>query len=259
MTGETDASKIIQLPSKVIAMVSGREGYYGRFLRKLAKNVKLGCSIPDTLTHCEKAYRETRSEIVGINYLQANLIDEKRLLEESLKPQPNKHVRDLMNSVSSFALDCSVMLCGFDESGKPFIITTSHPGEAVDDSRLGYSAIGIGSEYAIARLVCWSDWDRKKPLDQALYSALDAKISAESNPFIGGDWNASVVLKDSYHELDEKTMDLLDKGWVRHNRSPYWKRAKDDLDDPPDDWIDQMKAYAESIIPSDSPTDTDVA
>jgi hypothetical protein len=32
-------------------------------------------------------------------------------------------------------------------------------------------------------------------MDQALFAVLDAKISAETNPFTGGDWDALVVAK----------------------------------------------------------------
>jgi 20S proteasome alpha/beta subunit len=248
LTGESDSTKIIELPSGAVAMVSGDEDVYDRFLRALIRNSNLGKSIADTINYCERAYQEARNEVVRIRYLSVNLLSEKEFIAASTGPRINRHIEALAKQIADFKMNCSILLCGFDEAEKPYIVSVEDPGQAGDLSRLGYHAIGSGSEYAVARLV-GSEWTREKPTDESLFHALDAKISAENSPYVGGSWDAAVILPGKVHAVPKPLKETLDKAWVDHDRSPYYVREPDDLEAPPSDWKQQVKHYVQSCTP----------
>lgn len=249
ITGESDAAKIIRLPSGVVALVSGGEAEFERVIRKLARNPKLGVSLLDTVTYAEKCYQEAREELIAIRYLKPNLIDDPKVLRDAaMAPEANKYVRELASTVASFDMGCWILLCGFDEQGTGFILRLENPGQAMDVTRVGYDAIGSGWIHAIARLV-WNEWTRKKPVDEALFYTLDAKISAEVNPFISGEWDASIMFAGEHNEVPKDIRGILDKAWVLYDRSPYWKREPDDWDAPPRNWKKLLCEYAVNITP----------
>ncbi|MFZ0589403.1 MAG: hypothetical protein WAM39_02855 [Bryobacteraceae bacterium] len=251
ITGESDVTKIVSLGSGAVAMVSGAENEYERVLAKLGRNTNLGKSIPDTINYCEEKYKETRKELLATRILEPNLTDEARLRESASAPTANKYIRKLMEQVSRFELQCSIILCGFDEAGAPYILSLSSPGEVSDLSHLGYYAIGSGWQYATARMV-WSEYSRKKRIDEVLWYTLDAKISAEINPFIGGEWDGFVLLSGKKPlEVPANTRLMLDRAWVQHDHSPYYDRKIDDdpWAPPPRDWKDQLRKFSDSILP----------
>jgi hypothetical protein len=83
ISGEADASKIFQLPSGLVVMMSGDEPDCERYISKLSRNPDLGKSLPDLISYSETKYKETREELMAIRILMPNLID--KLSEESLK------------------------------------------------------------------------------------------------------------------------------------------------------------------------------
>ena len=249
--GESDATKIIQLPSGAIALVSGIEGEFERLIAKLARNRNLGKSLQDTIGYCEAQYLEVKRELRKIRLLEPNLTDEEKLREAASIPDANQYIKGLMSQVAVFDISSYILLCGFDESGKAFLLEIAPPGEVRDLSRLGYHAIGSGGQYAISRLV-WSEYTRDKPIDEVLYHALDAKISAEINPFIGGEWDAVVVVAgNKLTEVPKGIKKILDRLWVKYDESPYYDRKSDDdpWELPPKDWKTQLYDFAEGILP----------
>jgi 20S proteasome alpha/beta subunit len=244
----TDQRYFFQLPSKATVMISGAEADCERFVRKLAKHANLGTSLPDLIKDCEEEYQKTREELIEIRILKPNFITAPELHIESVKPEQNEFIKDLVKKATSFELNCSVILCGFDADGTPFIVGVDGKGEAYDYSRIGYQAIGSGSQYSLARLSCWSEWERRKPVDQCLFFVLDAKIAAEADPFIGGDWDAVVITTGNYTPVPKPLVSALDKAWVKYNRSPYWERDQDDLDDPPETWEQDVAQWVSTTL-----------
>lgn len=251
ITGESDASKIIKLPSGVVTLVSGGESEFERIVRKLLRNSNLGKSLPDTIAFAEKCYQDARDELISIRHLKPNLINDPEILRvAAMSPSANRYVRELAQTVASFDMGCWILLCGFDEQGSGFILRLENPGQVTDLTRLGYHAIGSGSTYSIARLV-WDEWGRDKPVDEVLYQVLDAKISAEVNPFISGSWDAALIFDKSFNEVPKKFRDMLDKAWVTYDRSPYWKSTDDDWPEPPRNWKKQLRNFVTSISPKE--------
>jgi len=254
--GETDSTKIVELTSGSVAMVSGDEFVFDRFLRALNRNPKLGCSIPDTVRYCEDSYRSTRKELVSINYLDTNLLTEQHFTQATTGTKVNRHIERLAMEISKFKVDCSILLCGFDEHNQAYLIYVDEPGNAVDLARLGYHAIGSGYEYSIGRLV-WSERTRNKGIEESLYHILDAKISAEINPYVGGDWDAVILVPGKVHRVPDKIVALLDEVWSYYDRSPYYVREPDDQD-PPRNWKASVSKYVKGLSgPSPSPQQGD--
>lgn len=247
ITGEADASKIVRLPSGVVVMVSGDVPSYERYMKKLGLRDTLGSDVRALIKGCEDDYLEMREELITIRHLQPVFMDKAAFHEQSLKNEQNEFVKSLLDTVRTFKAECSVLVGGFDQNGDAFLVGVEDPGEGTDYTRTGYHAIGSGWDYAVARLSCWADLKRTSPLDEALYFAVDAKISAEVSPFISGDWNASVITASGFHKVSVDFVDMLDRAWVQHSRSPYWKPSIDDLDDPPRNWRRRLKQWAMSI------------
>ncbi len=247
ISGEGLGSKIVKLPSGITVMISGRDGESERYISKLSKNVLLGKSLSDSLAYCEEQYHLTREELLNIYVLKPALMKTSSLHDASLLAQPNDFVKDVIREAKEFRLFCSLILCGFDEKGNSFIVNIDHPGVANDYSRVGFHAIGSGDSFALARLSCWSEIDRNSPIDQVLFAVLDAKISSETNPFVGGEWDAVVITREKRIEVPKELISALDKAWVKHNRSPYWKSSEDDLDDPPEDWKKRAADWVNSF------------
>lgn len=155
VTGETDATKIIPLPSGAVAMVSGDEYVFDRVLRSLNQQADLGKNLVKTLGDCEAAYQSARRELVDITYLKTNLMTEAQFVTASTGLKINPYISNMAAQIAAFKMDCSILLCGFDDTKTPYIINIEDPGQAAEFSRLGYHAIGSGFEYAVARLV-WS-------------------------------------------------------------------------------------------------------
>ncbi len=151
---------------------------------------------------------------------------------------------------------CEILICGFDSKDQPHLFRVVHPGRARGEDRMGFSAVGIGADAAIGRLM-FIDSDRDDDLAKILWDTFDAKVQAELMQNVGYDWDAHIVLKSTPKhavQVPEKLQELMDTAWryssgTSQFDSEPWK--PDDI--PPDDWKDQIKQFAESLIPNTQP------
>jgi len=140
-------------------------------------------------------------------------------------------------------------LCGFDAKKEPYILTLIDPGACTDTTLTGFSAIGSGSSHALNEMFN-NEWERKFPLDRALYDIVDAKIEAEDDDNVGYNWDAVVLTADSCRIVPENIKTMLDRTWIQLHRSPYAVFNKDeDVPLPPRDWKKRLKEFTDGILP----------
>jgi hypothetical protein len=259
IAGDTDSSKILSLGDNgTHVMISGADRSIGRVLAKLVLHDDLGKSKEITKKYCEEAYREAEREILELRYL-GPFIASDEYKQALLKKRVNSVIRSISKKIDKDrdencddpTFSCSVVLCGFDEKEKPYLLSLESPGVCTDMTLNGFCSIGSGSGYALQRLLS-TEWERKFPIDRALYEVFDAKIQAENDPNVGYDADVIVLTAKKSTPMPEDTKTMLDRAWIKQNRSPYVTFNPDeDVPLPPDDWMDKLKVFAETALPPD--------
>jgi hypothetical protein len=82
----------------------------------------------------------------------------------------------------------------------------------------------------------------------------DAKIQAENDSNVGYEADVFVLTADKAVSMPEDIKTMLDRAWIKINRSPYVEFNPDEhVPLPPDDWMEKLKVFAETIIPTEPP------
>lgn len=256
ITGDTDSVKILPLGDNGLhAMIAGGDASIGRVLSKLVLHDDLGKDREQTKAYCEKAYRDAEQEILGLKFLSP-FITPDEYGKAILKPQVNKVIKSIAENIqkersetqTESIFSCALILCGFDNKGKPFLLDLQAPGICTDMTLSGFCATGSGSGYALKHLLAEDGWKRTYPIDRALYELFDAKIQAEEDPGVGYDSNAIVITAGDSTAVPEDIKTMLDRAWIKLHRSPYVVfNADEHVPMPPDDWMERLKAFANGI------------
>lgn len=97
-----------------------------------------------------------------------------------------------------------------------------------------------------------TEWERKYSIDRALFEVFDAKVQAENDMNVGYNWDAVILTANKSTPVPEDIKTMLDRAWIKLNRSPYVAFNKDEhVPLPPKDWMKKLKAFAESIESED--------
>jgi 20S proteasome alpha/beta subunit len=237
---DSDVTKIIPLKSgKGVMMISGGENS-SRVVNALRDIQKLGSNISETISKIERAYQTVYDEILEIKFIKQNGLTRDSYLSAVTGLQINRHIEHISEEIEGFDLDVHVLICGHDDTRSPFLLAVKSPGKVVDVSREGFHAIGSGFDHALARLLM-HDHKRTHGFAETLYECFDAKAHSEMASGVGFEWDAYFVVARSGQgsgvvAVDEEVKPLLDRVWTKANRTPYYKRKKDDLPNPPRDW-----------------------
>jgi hypothetical protein len=239
-------------------MIAGNDDSICRVLAKLSLQDSLGKDRNESIQLCETAYKEAEREILEMRFLRPfmTVADYEKAL---LKKRVNRVIRSIADEVQKNrnasddpAFSCGLLLCGFDEGKMPYLLSLAPPGVCTDATLTGFSAIGSGSDFALKRLLD-NEWSRKYAIDRALFEVFDAKVQAENDTNVGYKWDAIVLTTDKSVPLPENTKTMIDRAWIKLNRSPYEVFDPDEMVPlPPDDWMEQLKAFADGIIPPDT-------
>jgi hypothetical protein len=252
--GETDSVKIIAVrQGGPHALISGSDDAIGRVLEKLREDKDIGVDRKETKDRCETAYLEAEKEILAKKYLSPfiTMDDYSKAL---LKPKVNKPLQAIAESVRKDREDsenptfsCDLVLCGFDKDKLPYLTSLGRYGVCTDMTSTGFCATGSGSGYALQRLLS-AEWKRTYTVDRALFELFDAKVSAENDMNVGYDWDAVVITEYGCTAVPDDIKVMIDRAWIKINRSPYEVFNPDEHKPlPPDDWKDQLKKFADSI------------
>ena len=256
IAGDTDSSKILPIGDNgTYAMISGEDRAIGRVLSKLVLHDDLGKDRQQTKKYCEEAYREAEREMLELKYLGPFMTSEeyrnallKKRVNSVIKAISRKIEQDREES-NNATFSCSLVLCGFDEKKKPYLFSVDSPGICTDMTLSGFCSIGSGSGYALQRLLS-TEWERKFPIDRALYEVFDAKIQAENDPGVGYDSDVIILTAKKSVPLPENMKTMLDRAWIKLNRSPYATfNPEEHVPLPPDDWMERLREFTTMIVP----------
>jgi hypothetical protein len=256
VTGDTDSVKILPLGENGLhVLIAGGDASIGRVLSKLVIHDDLGKNKETTKGYCESAYRDAEQEILGLKFLSPFLTP-KDYGEALLKPQVNDVIKSIAEKIQNersessgeSIFSCALILCGFDDKRKPFLLDLAPPGICTDMTLSGFCATGSGAGYALKHLLADDGWKRTYPVDRALYELFDAKIQAEDDPAVGYDSDLIVLTPGKSTPVPDDIKTMLDRAWIKLNRSPYVTFNPDEhIPLPPEDWMVKLKTFAESI------------
>ncbi len=253
--GETDSVKIVPIGENgTHVLISGNDDATSRILAKLSLRDDLGLKREQTKVSCENAYRESEEEVLEMRFLHP-FLSRKEYKEALSKERVNQVVRSIAEEIrkdretqSQPTFGCNVLLCGFDDKKQPYLIKLGGHGICTDATLTGFCAIGSGSGYALQRLLSM-EWKRKYPIDRALFEMFDAKVQAENDINVGYDWDAVILTADKPVLVSEEIKTMIDRAWIKLNRSPYESFNPDEhVPLPPDDWMTKLKAFADTIL-----------
>jgi 20S proteasome alpha/beta subunit len=237
ITWDANATKILLVDNdRLIVMMSGDEGSVQRVVGKLCEKIN-SYEREKFRVACEDAYREAMAELIDRDVLHPRLLTRADFNRTISARQINEYMQTVASAVESYEFPCELLLCGFYDSGQPFVGQLRSPGVLTDMSRIGFYSIGAAWESAVNRML-WSDSKRTHDLSRVLYDVFDAKANAEMVPSVGYDWDAAIMTAGSRAKLlPPDTKDLLEKAWAKYNRSPFEKRdPKTDIASPPRGW-----------------------
>src|SRR5579862_6654919 len=136
IAGDTDSSKILPLGENgTHAMISGADSSIGRVLAKLVLHDDLGKNKEATQKYCEEAYKDAEREILELRYL-GPFISSEEYREALLKKRVNSVIKSISKKInkdrddnnSEPTFSCALVLCGFDENKKPYLLSLDSPG-----------------------------------------------------------------------------------------------------------------------------------
>jgi len=241
---DADSSKITTLDNnKSQILMAGSESPINRVLRKLDPLTEEWSGDRNILMSLlEHKYKEAFAEEQEIDLLHPQMMNRAEYLAIIASGEVNRHVEQLADRIQNYKFDCALIICGFDRLATPYIILLEPPGKATDCTATGFAAIGTGAEKSISSLL-FGDYARSHGVAHALYECMDAKLRSEIAPGVGYEWEMRLVTSRKAVPLVADAKPLLEKVWSKHNRSPFEKREKDDLPNPPKDWKDRLKRF----------------
>ncbi len=239
---DADSSKITTLDNnKSLILMAGSEGPTSRVLRKLDPlTAEWSGDRNDLMDVLEKKFKEAFSEEQEITLLHRQGMTKNDYLRAISGGQINRYMESLAVEVRDFRFECALIICGFDKNNMPYIVLLEPPGTAIDCTARGFSAIGTGAEKSISGLL-FAEYERAHGVAHTLYDCFDAKLHAEMAPGVGYDWEMRLITATGAVPLHEKAKPLLERVWSKYNRSPFKKREKDDLPNPPIGWETKLR------------------
>lgn len=232
---DSDTTKILRLPyPSAVLMVSGGENS-SRVIARLMAHKDLGKDVKATIQIIESDYQECYEEMLEIKFIKQNGLSKEAYISAVSGASVNRHIERIARKINKFNLDVDLMVCGYDESARPFIIAVTSPGQAVDVTREGFHAIGSGFDHSIQRLL-WIEHKRTHGVLETVYNCFDAKAHAEMAVGVGYEWDGYLVCSAGATALNKEMKPLIDRVWAKFDRTPFYKRSEDDLPNPPANW-----------------------
>jgi hypothetical protein len=255
---DSDSSKIIELPTnKCLVLFSGDDEELSRVLgRVIARESEIGNDVPRTKTILESEYQEAMKELKLAKFITPQMLTQDAYIAAISQPQLNPHIEEIAKQVNDYAMECQVLVCGFDAQKKSFILMVISPGIVLDMTHTGFQAIGGGWEKANSKLL-YSGYRRAKSTERIMYEIFDAKAFAEMTPGVGTDWDTRVVTDERVGWILPANIDnLIVKVWNHRETSPFYSAKKSKRKPPPKDWKKILSDHVKkmSAVKQDEPT-----
>jgi hypothetical protein len=195
-----------------------------------------------------QAYQECRESEIVDGILKPRLLTKDLYISRSSKllPLAPSFTAEIDSQIKEYRTDTRLLICGFHEKSA-YIFQVSDPGIYDRYDLLGFHAVGIGQETAIARLLSL-EAEKTDPLATALYNVFDAKVNAEILQGIGYRWDAEILVRGNpkSFKVPRNIVSLMDRVYSGFPRTPF------DVDNPniPDKWWDRIDKFLVRVMPS---------
>jgi hypothetical protein len=251
---ESDVTKIVRIPKTAemdtYALMAGGLGECEAVLNEIYGIGNLDDSVLGLTSYLERIFQEKFSHFQEIEVLHKRGISKEAYERAIASPSVSPPMQEIYDNMKRFYFDCDVILCGINNSYRPYIISAAPPGKAFDLTRQGYSSIGIGADIANSRLL-WSGYKRVHSIGRVLFDVFDAKANAEMSPGVGFSWDGVVIFADDgkAYSVPKRIKELIERSWDQHNRSPFEEWNPDeDLPPPEEGWKDKILALSKSDL-----------
>ena len=156
-----------------------------------------------------KSYIGQRKKRIEELFLEPRGWDFDHFYQQHARVLPTDLVLTLDNQISTFDYGVTMIIAGTDLT-EGHIYGLRHPGQVECYDALGYYAIGIGAEHALASLIRNGCTPHTAP-EAALYYVYEAKRAAESAPGVGKDTDLAIIRSDGSQQLDNGVLERLDE------------------------------------------------
>lgn len=253
---DTECLKIIDVgKAGMVVLTSGDDDITTRLLRKLRKSPmyeNLGKNLENTILCCETVYSECANELRESSYLTPYFLKREDFVRAISGPQINPYMKNLAYKVSK-PLGFEFILCGFDDSGKAFIVSLDERGIATEETNTGFATAGGGSDFALSRFLQLNS-KRKDPIGRVLHDCFSAKADAEIAQGVGYWWDAKILLRGNKKQnkkpqiikVNEDIKNLVEGVWKFYTKNPF--DEKEMPRKPPKRWKPRLIEYGDNLL-----------
>jgi 20S proteasome alpha/beta subunit len=203
----------------------------------------------EMMRHVKAAYQQCRETDISDRILKPRLLTKDLYTSRpsSLLPLPLSLTDAIDREVKDYSTSTRLLICGFDDGKVPHIFSICDPGVYDSHDLLGFHAVGIGQETALARLLSM-DAEKADPLAKSLYGAFDAKVNAEIIQGIGYSWDAEILVVGNRKafKVPRNIISLMDRMYEGFPRSPF----DADKSQMPQEWWNRLGDFITRIMPS---------
>jgi 20S proteasome alpha/beta subunit len=250
------ARKIIPVTSSIVIMTAGDANVQQQLLtatstyidKRLAVDSKTWIPVKDIANFYRNRYTEINAEEAE----KAILVPQGLTFETFLRKQKEmsqEYISDLAYKLQRFAIDdIATIVAGVDDEGAH--IYTVRNGEVSWDNKVGFSAVGIGSNHALSHIML-SGYSKDATETKALLTVHQAKKRAEVSPGVGQDTDmfltgpapGTFMMLEPLHATKVDIVKGLDNFYAKY------QKAIDRLDKNIES---KIKVYIETIISTPS-------
>src|SRR5262245_9092846 len=166
----------------------------------------------------------------------------------------------LIEAIKHAQFDLEIIVAGFNEQGRPEILSASGYSDGVLNRESGYAAIGSGGMNALTFL-SWRETTPETPIRGALAHAVEAKLYGELAPEVSEETDVVILLQDGSEIVlpEEVVEDVLMQKIAIPNRPPNIRMRQlellndiDELANIPYVWIDKQSNLTNVVYNKDN-------
>ena len=168
-------------------------------------------AVSEIMESVRRSYMDQRRKRIEENYLEPRGWKTEAFYRDIMQRLPADLALLLDNQIATFNYGLDVMVAGTDPT-EGHIYGLRHPGQVDCYDALGYYAIGIGAEHALASLIR-NGCTPQMQLPLAAYYIYEAKRAAESAPGVGGATDMVIVEATGHRVLTTGKVHGLERIW----------------------------------------------
>jgi len=195
---EPPSPKIVDVTNSIVVMTAGDANIQTQLLNTISPIIinkvnaepQKWISVSEVADLYRNTYIKIRSDLAEKAILSPYGLDYDSFISRQ-KSMSDEFVNDLSYKLRQFSIEAAhTIVAGLDESG-PHIFVVRNDNVSCDD-RVGFAAVGIGSNHAISHFML-SGYTRSSPEPKALLTIHQAKKKSEASPGVGQDTDMFVL------------------------------------------------------------------